>query len=263
MLPLYIIKIGGNVIDNQSTLSQFFQNFASLSGHCILIHGGGALASKLSKELGIIPTMVEGRRITDADTLRIVTMVYAGLVNKSLVAGLQAQNCPAIGLCGADASLITAHQRKIEELDYGFVGDIDHVRGDILQQLLHLNLVPVIAPITHNAKGQLLNTNADTIAASIAMALAAMYQVHLLYCFEKPGVLRSVDDESSLISTLSFSEYQNLRYSGVIHTGMLPKLDNAFATLQAGVHSVYICHVSALPDILQSQGTQTGTRLYL
>lgn len=263
MPPLYIIKIGGNVIDNVPALNQFYTDFASLSTPRVLVHGGGAVASQMSATLGVTPTMIQGRRVTDADTLRIVTMVYAGLINKTIVAGLQAAHCPAIGLCGADASIITAHRRKTEEIDYGFVGDIDEVRGDILHKFLESGLLPVIAPITHDGAGQLLNTNADTIAARVAVALTRRYEVTLVYCFEKPGVLRSVEDESSVISMLSYTEYQDLQRSGVIHSGMLPKLDNAFDTLRKGVASVIICQASALHDAVQSHNTAIGTRLHL
>ena len=248
MGKLYIIKIGGNIIDDEQKLKSFLQTFAYCFSprqetRAILVHGGGKLATKLAVQLGVEQQVIDGRRITDAETLKIVTMVYAGLINKTIVAQLQANGCNAIGLCGADGNLIPAVKRPLKnDIDYGYVGDIinEELATGNWQLFLHNNFVPVIAPITHNKEGQLLNTNADTIAQEIAQAMSAFYEVHLIYCLEKPGVLLNTNDETSVINAINLSYYKELKEKQVIFAGMIPKLDNAFAALNKGVHRVVI-----------------------
>src|SRR3954463_5619097 len=211
MDKLYIIKIGGNIIDDEAKLAAFLQSFASIQSPKILVHGGGKLATKLAAQLGIEQQIIEGRRITDAETLKIVTMVYAGLINKNIVAQLQANNCNAIGLCGADGNVIQAHKRQHPSIDYGFVGDVDTVNTALLQSLIEREINVVLAPITHNKEGLLLNTNADTIAQEIAQAMSALYDVHLVYSFEKAGVLLDVNDENTVIPILTKQYYEELK----------------------------------------------------
>jgi acetylglutamate kinase len=245
---LRILKIGGNVLADPAKLDPVLQLFAQWTGPAILVHGGGKRATELARSLGIEAQMVEGRRITDAAMLEIVTMVYAGLLNTNLVAQLQAKGCNAIGLSGADGNTIRAHKRIVRELDYGFAGDIDEVNVASIQALLRADLRPVFCAITHDQKGQLLNTNADTIAASLATALAPFFSVSLQYCFEKAGVLREATDDSSVIPVLNPTEYAALKARGAIHSGMIPKLDNAFAALSAGVREVIIGHSQSLAE---------------
>ena len=257
-----IVKIGGNIIDDENKLNQFLQDFAQLPDRKILIHGGGKIATEVAKGLGIEAQMVEGRRITDAEMLRVVTMVYGGLVNKNIVAKLQAFGCNAIGLTGADANIIPAQKRPVKTIDFGYVGDIsvEKVQGKNLQLFLENNLTPVIAPLTHDEKGNLLNTNADTIASTIAVALANIFETNLTYCFEKKGVLTNVEDEHSVIHQITKATYQTLKQNGTIVQGMIPKLDNAFSAIDAGVKSVHICHAD---DILRILGKKekAGTEL--
>jgi acetylglutamate kinase len=262
MQDLKIIKIGGNVIDHEEKLQAFLRDFAQLPGLKVLVHGGGKLASDLSRTLGIAPQLVEGRRITDEATLRVVTMVYAGLINKNLVARLQAHGTNALGLTGADANIIPATKRQAGAIDYGFAGDIntEELSGDPLARFLEQGLTPVVAPITHNGQGQLLNTNADTIASSLAVALSRHFSVQLVYCFEKAGVLLDVNDEDTLIPHLTPAEYGRLKEQGVIAAGMVPKLDNAYAAIRAGVTSVRICHADALKRLAAGE-EQAGTVL--
>src|SRR4029079_451108 len=208
MDKLFIIKIGGDIIYDEIKLSSFFKNFSSLDAKKILIHGGGKLATKLAEKLGVEQKRVDGRRITDGETLKIVTMVYAGYINKNIVAQLQSYDCNAIGLCGADGDAILAHKRNHPVIDYGFVGDIDAVNTNLLRSLLEQNISIVFASLTHDQKGQLLNTNADTIAQELAKALSTLYDVQLIYSFEKAGVLLDADDDSTVISTLNPSRYQ-------------------------------------------------------
>lgn len=255
-MKVHVIKIGGNIIDEETKLSSFLQAFASIEGKKILVHGGGKLATKLADQLGIQQQLIDGRRITDAETLKIVTMVYAGYINKNIVAQLQAKGCNAIGLSGADGNLIMAHKRKHASIDYGFVGDIDSVNTNLLQNLLETGISVVVAPITHNANGQLLNTNADTIAQEIAKALSGSYEVQLVYSFEKKGVLLDVDDEKSVIPKITPSYYAELKAKQLIFAGMIPKLDNAFAALQNGVKRVIIGRTEELDDLLIGK---TGT----
>lgn len=258
---LYIIKIGGNVIDNSENLHYFLKDFAALRGKKILIHGGGKLATEMSRSMGIEPKMIEGRRITDIDTLRVVTMVYAGLINKNIVAQLQTAGCNALGLTGADGNLIRASKRPVKETDYGLVGDLFEGSVDTtsLNALLSAGFFPVFSAITHDGQGQLLNTNADTIAAGLALAMAGTFNVSLVYCFEKKGVLKDVNDEDSVIREISAAEFESLKQQQVVAGGMLPKLQNAFSAISNGVAEVYIGRSDELP--LLREGI-FGTRLF-
>ena len=241
---LKIFKIGGGIIDDEAQLGHFLTELARIPSRKILVHGGGKGASQMLQSLGIEPQMVQGRRITDAATLDIVTMFYAGKTNKQVVAGLQAAGVNALGLSGADGNAIRAVRRPVKDIDYGFVGDLPEgsVEAGLLGTLLEAGLTPVLCAITHDGQGQLLNTNADTIASVLACALAPHYAVELHYCFEKDGVLRDVDDDASVIPQITAAEYQQLKAAGIIAAGMVPKLDNAFAALEAGVERVVIEH---------------------
>lgn len=240
MEKISIIKIGGNIIDNEANLASFLNAYAAVEGKKILIHGGGKLATKMAADLNIPQQMVDGRRITDAATLKIVTMVYAGYINKNIVAALQSKNIQALGICGADANIIRAHKRINASTDYGFVGDIDVVDSKKIIQLLEAGLSLVIAPITHDGAGQLLNTNADTMAQAIATAVSSMYEVSLVYSFEKKGVLSDIQNNDSVIPVINPENYTSLKASGQVNEGMIPKLDNAFEALQKGVNRVII-----------------------
>ncbi len=250
---LYVVKIGGNIIDDDEKLFSFLEVFASVKGKKILVHGGGKLATKLAEQMGIEQKLVDGRRITDAETLKVVTMVYGGYINKMIVAKLQALNCNAIGLSGADANIISAHKRIHPTIDYGFVGDIDSVNAGFLQNILEQNISIVLAPLTHDQKGQILNTNADTIAQEVAKALGNMYNVHLIYSFEKSGVLMNAEDDSSVIKKISPASYKELKAQQVIFAGMIPKLDNAFAAISSGVKRVVIGKAEELPLLITGQ----------
>jgi acetylglutamate kinase len=248
MSYLVIVKIGGNVIDDDHALERFVRDFSTIKGEKILVHGGGRIATTIADKLGIKSQYVDGRRITDSATIDVVTMVYAGLVNKRIVAMLQKHNCNAIGLSGADANVIAGSKRPVKEIDYGFVGDIDpnSVAVDSLKKFLDMRLVPVVAPIVHDQNGQLLNTNADTIASVLAVALSRWYQVKLVYCFEKQGVLASVEDDSTVVTTLTKEIYNDLRVSGNLFSGIIPKIDNAFNAIDDGVSEVLIGSASDL-----------------
>jgi acetylglutamate kinase len=246
---LYIIKIGGNVIDNTAKLKLFLSNYASLQGKKILIHGGGKVATQLADKLGLEVQMHNGRRITDQAMLEVVQMVYAGLINKNIVAQLQAYQCNTIGLTGADLNVISANKRPVKEVDYGWVGDVKHVNQKALSDLLANNYMPVIAPLTHDGAGNMLNTNADTIASETAIAMSAVYETHLLYCFEKKGVLTDVNDENSVIPLLNEENYAIYLSQNVIFAGMIPKLDNAFAALRRGVKQVVILEADSLSNL--------------
>lgn len=243
---LSIVKIGGNVIENKAALSSFLAAFAKLEGLKILVHGGGKLATELGKKLGIASELVGGRRITDAQSLDVITMVYGGLVNKNIVAQLQANHCNAIGLSGADADTIQAHKRPIKEIDFGYVGDVDSVNAETVQKLLEANLTPVFCAITHDQNGQLLNTNADTIASEIAVGMSTTYETTLNYCFEKKGVLQNINDEDSVIQHIDSTSYKQLLEQKIIADGMLPKLENCFHALSKNVHEVRIGDISML-----------------
>jgi len=253
---LTVVKVGGGVLEDVSSLAGFLDRFVALPGLKILVHGGGRVATKLSEQLNIETKLVEGRRITDANTIDIVTMVYGGLINKKTVASLQARGCNAGGFTGADMNLISAGIRPVKEIDYGFVGDVKQVNDQILKTLLNSGITPVIAPLTHDGKGQLLNTNADTIASEIAGALSKHYEISLVFCFEKPGVLSDSNDENSVIPHLHPSTYQSFKEQGIIHSGMIPKIDNSFDALQKGVKLVIITSAATL-DI------HSGTRISL
>lgn len=256
MQKLFIIKIGGNVIDDELMLSQFIKDFAAVNDNKILIHGGGKIATALAKKLNIEQHLVDGRRLTNTATLKVITMVFAGLINKTIIAGLQAHNCNALGLTGADANVILSHKKVKESIDYGFVGVVDTVNTQFLQLLLEHRYVPVIAPLTHDGHGQLLNTNADTIAQEIAVHMSKLYEVTLVYCFEKNGVLRNIDEEDSVIRHLNHSSYESLKSSGGIDGGMIPKLDNAFAALNFGIVKVLIGNSAFLQSLIsQDAGT--------
>lgn len=256
MEQLFIIKIGGNVIDNADELQKFLSDFALIRSPKILVHGGGKIATRLGDQLGIVSRYVDGRRITDDDTIDLVTMVYAGLVNKKMVAQLQALQCNAMGITGADGNLLPAFKRPVKEIDYGWVGDIkvENIPADRWQLLISHGIVPVLAPLTHDAEGHMLNTNADTMAASIAVALSPYYNTRLIYCFEKKGVLEFVEDDHSVIRNMSKSTYAQLKSDQKLFAGILPKLDNAFAAIDAGVKEVLIGHAH---DLLQNTSSNT------
>ncbi|WP_440133632.1 acetylglutamate kinase [Chitinophaga sancti] len=259
MIDLFVIKVGGNVIDNPALLDTFLQKFSKIQGKKILIHGGGKIATRIGNKLGIESKYVDGRRITDAETIDVVTMVYGGLVNKQLVAKLQAFACNAIGMTGADANIIPAVKRPVKEIDYGFVGDInnDQVQATPLKALLEANLTPVFASLTHDGKGQILNTNADTIAAALAIAMSKVYNVRLIYCFEKKGVLHDAQDDNAVINLIDRQIYNELLADGVLTDGILPKLNNAFAAIESGVNEVLIGHAD---DVLSNTSdTVAGT----
>lgn len=249
MEKLYIIKIGGNVIDNSEKLHLFLKNFSLLKGKKILIHGGGKIATQVADKLGLEVKMHNGRRITDQAMLEVVQMVYGGLVNKNIVSILQSLGCNAVGLTGADLNIISAVKRPVKEIDYGFVGDVTQVNQKAISGLLENDYVPILAPLTHDGKGNMLNTNADTIASETAIAMSSIYQTHLLYCFEKKGVLKDVNDESSVISSLNEKNYAEYLAQNVIFAGMIPKLDNAFSALKKGVREVVILEADNLPNI--------------
>ena len=263
-MKLTLVKVGGAIVENADSLSSLLDKFASIEGHKVLVHGGGRSATRIAERLGLPQQMVAGRRVTDADTLRVVTMVYAGLVNKNIVAQLQARGINALGLTGADMNVISSHRRppkqvrmddgSTQTVDYGFVGDIDQVNADLLSDLIAKGVVPVMCPIGHDTQGSLLNTNADTIAAEVAKALARNFEVTLVYCFEKRGVLRDADDDDSVISCITQAEFPVLVEQGIVSGGMLPKLENAFDAIRAGVHEVVITRADALDH--PSEGTR-------
>lgn len=251
MQKLTLVKVGGKVVEEADSLRDFLLLFSKIKGLKVLIHGGGRLATALAARLGLEAKMVEGRRITDQAMLEVVTMVYGGLVNKNIVAALQAMGINAIGLTGADLNYMQSVKRPVREIDYGFVGDVTSVRTDEINLLIDKGVVPVLAPLTHDCKGQLLNTNADTIAAEAAVAFSRDYETELVYCFEKPGVLRNAEDDNSVISSLNYAEFKRLQAGGAIHTGMIPKLDNSFDAIKRGVSQIRITNIPGL----QSGGT--------
>ena len=242
MEQLFVIKIGGNVIDDPEKLQKFLSTFAGVKGKKILVHGGGKIATKIGQGLGLEPHYHQGRRITDDATIDLVTMVYGGLVNKKIVASLQALRANAIGLTGADANVIPAVKRPVKEIDFGWVGDIrqDHVNTELLHSLLQQDIIPVFAALTHDGHGHMLNTNADTIASVLAVSLSGQFEVRLIYCFEKKGVLLDVEDEKSVIRKIDQVLYQQLLSEQKLFEGIIPKIDNAFAAINSGVREVLI-----------------------
>ena len=246
MEKLTIIKVGGKIVEEQESLQRLLADFKSISGNKILVHGGGRSATAMAAKLGIETKMVEGRRITDKEMLDVVTMVYGGLVNKSIVAGLQALGCNAVGFTGADMDIIRSVKRPVKDIDYGFVGDVIDVNTKELSIMMDQGIAPVMAPLTHDGKGQLLNTNADTIASELAMALANHFKVRLIYCFEKDGILSNPDDDSSVIYELDSKLYNEYKNDGTIAAGMIPKLDNSFKALHNGVSEVVITNANNL-----------------
>ena len=258
---LNIIKIGGNVIDNSENLYHFLKDFKDLEGYKILVHGGGKIATQVSESLGIEARMVDGRRITDVETLRVVTMVYGGLVNKNIVAQLQRFGTNAIGLTGADGNLIKARKRPVKTIDYGFVGDLfdGSINSTGITSLLEAGFTPVFSALTHDGDGQLLNTNADTIASALAVAMSGTFETTLIYCFEKSGVLMDVNDDESVIREIDPARYEELKIQQIIHSGMLPKLDNAFTAIACGVKAVVIGRSDDLGNMRENK--PFGTRL--
>ena len=244
---LTIVKVGGAVVEDELQLTQLLRNFAAIDGAKILVHGGGRRATKVAAALGIETKMVDGRRITDAEMLEVVTMVYGGLVNKHVVAGLQALGVDAIGLCGADGDIICSVKRPLKNgIDYGFVGDVKKTDGAKIAHFIDKNLVPVIAPLTHDGQGNILNTNADTMASETAKALAQLYDVTLIFAFEKPGVLSNPDDDSSVIPVINHADFERYKADGTISGGMLPKIENALGAVEAGVSQVIITLATAI-----------------
>lgn len=252
MEKLTLIKVGGKIVEEADTLKHLLRDFAAIEGYKVLVHGGGRSATKIASQLGIESKMVNGRRITDADMLHVVTMVYGGLVNKNIVAGLQALDVNALGLTGADMNIMRSEKRPVAEVDYGFVGDVKEVNADLLATLIKQGILPVLAPLTHDKKGNMLNTNADTIAGETAKALAKHFDVTLMFCFEKKGVLLDENDDDSVIPELSWEEFQHYVEEGVIQGGMIPKLENAFQAIDAGVKEVIITKAS---EIEKGNGT--------
>ena len=255
MKILKIIKIGGHIIDNDNALATFLNEFAKLEGPKLLVHGGGKLATRLAKQMNVPINMHEGRRITDADTLDIITMVYAGKINKTIVAQLQANRCNAIGFSGADANAIVSDKRPVKSINYGFVGDVKDVHTDTLEVLLNHGITPVFCAITHDGNGQLLNTNADTVASELAIGFAKQFQSELYYCFEKNGVLKDIYNDDSVIENIDKNTYQQLIDNGSISNGMLPKLNNCFHAIKNNVHKVCI----GTPQMLFTPSTKHTT----
>lgn len=254
MQELSIVKVGGKIIDDKKLLAGFLDSFREIKGAKILVHGGGKVATQLSEKLGLKVKMIDGRRITDQSTLSIAVSTYAGLINKTIVAQLQSLGCQAIGLSGADANIIQSHKREVKDIDYGFVGDIDMVDHEFLHQLIKMNIVPVLCPITHDNKGQLLNTNADSIAAKVTKAMTAIYKVKLKYCFEYNGVLGDLNDPNSMLDVVTKEESDAYIKSGVFAGGMIPKVENAFDALENGAHAVNICGIYYVNE--DNPGTQ-------
>ena len=244
---LTIVKVGGAVVEDEAQLTQLLKDFAAIKGPKILVHGGGRRATKVAAALGIETKMVDGRRITDAEMLEVVTMVYGGLVNKHVVAGLQSLGVDAIGLCGADGDIIRSVKRPLKNgIDYGFVGDVKKADGEKMAHFIGENLVPVVAPLTHDGQGNILNTNADTMASEVAKAMAPLYDVTLIFSFEKKGVLSNPDDDESVIPTITRADFERYKADGTISGGMLPKIENALAAVEAGVNQVIITLATAI-----------------
>ena len=243
---LTIVKVGGKIVEEEESLARLLADFAAIDGHKLLVHGGGRSATRIAAQLGIESQMVNGRRITDAEMLKVVTMVYGGLVNKSIVAGLQAKGVNALGLTGADMKVIRSVKRPVKDVDYGFVGDVEKVDAALLGDLIARGIVPVMAPLTHDGDGHMLNTNADTIAGETAKALAAQFDVTLMYCFEKKGVLSDENDDDSVIPHIDRKRFEALVADGTIQGGMIPKIENSLSAVEAGVSRVIITLASAI-----------------
>ncbi len=246
MQKLTVIKVGGKIVEDEASLARLLHDFSAVEGYKVLVHGGGRSATKIAAQLGIESQMIGGRRVTDADMLNVVTMVYGGLVNKNIVARLQACGINALGLTGADMNVMQSHKRPVKDVDYGFVGDVDKCDGSILTKLINEGIVPVMAPLTHDGKGSLLNTNADTIAGETAKALALYFDVTLIYCFEKPGVLHDENNDNSVIPHIGESDFTRLVSEGIIQGGMIPKIENALSAVRAGVKQVIITKADAI-----------------
>lgn len=255
MEKLTLIKVGGKIVEEPDTLQQLLRDFSSIDGYKVLVHGGGRSATKIASQLGIESQMVNGRRITDAEMLKVVTMVYGGLVNKNIVAGLQALQVNALGLTGADMNIMRSDKRPVKDVDYGFVGDVKEVNADVLASQIKQGIVPVLAPLTHDKQGHMLNTNADTIAGEAAKALAKYFDVTLMFCFEKKGVLLNEQDDESVIPEIDRVSFQKYVDEGIIQGGMIPKLENAFQAIDAGVKQVIITQASEIHK-------NTGTRVH-
>ena len=252
-----VIKVGGKIVEEQSSLGNLLDRFTAIEGRKVLIHGGGRSATQMAERLGIESRMVAGRRITDEATLQVVTMVYGGLVNKGIVAQLQARGANALGLTGADCNIIKAHKRPVKDIDYGFVGDVEHADGEMLCKLIEQGILPVVAPLTHDGKGNMLNTNADTMAAETAKALSPYYDVTLMYCFEFPGVMRNPDDADSVISSITAETFKELVADGTVSGGMIPKIENALDAIANGVTKVIITKADAIDG---TKGTHITAR---
>ncbi len=257
MEKLTIVKVGGKIVEDKKSLDMLLADFSSIQGKKLLVHGGGRSATQLAAKLGIETKMIDGRRITDDNMLEVVTMVYGGLVNKRIVAGLQASGINALGLTGADMNIILSEKRKPSPIDFGWVGDVRHADGKTLSHIINTGIVPIIAPLTHDGQGNILNTNADTMAAETAKSLAGYFDVTLVFCFEKEGVLLDENDDASVITSLDQENYASLKAKGIVSGGMIPKLDNAFATLDAGVKKVLITRADNLKDFTR------GTHMHL
>lgn len=253
MEKLTLIKVGGKIVEEPETLQQLLRDFSSIEGYKVLVHGGGRSATKVAAQLGIESKMVNGRRITDADMLNVVTMVYGGLVNKNIVAALQSLGINALGLTGADMNIMRSDKRPVKDVDYGFVGDVKEVNADLLSSLIRQGIVPVLAPLTHDKQGHMLNTNADTIAGEAAKALAKYFDVTLMFCFEKKGVLRDENDDDSVIPEINREAFKEYVEAGIIQGGMIPKLENAYQAIDAGVKEVIITQAS---EIHKNSGTK-------
>ena len=243
---LTVIKVGGKIVEEAETLNRLLTDFSTIPGYKVLVHGGGRSATKIAAQLGIESKMVNGRRITDLETLKVVTMVYGGLVNKNIVAGLQSKGVNAVGLTGADLDVIRSVKRPVKDVDYGFVGDVKYVNSGVLANLISQGFVPVMAPLTHDGEGHMLNTNADTIAGETAKALAQVFDVTLVYCFEKKGVLRDENDDDSVIPVITPELFRQYVAEGVIQGGMIPKLENSFSAVETGVSQVIITSASTI-----------------
>jgi acetylglutamate kinase len=255
MEKLIIVKVGGQIVEEKETLQQLLSDFSNIQGHKVLVHGGGRAATRIASQLGIESKMVNGRRVTDQEMLNVVTMVYGGLVNKQIVAGLQALDVNALGLTGADMNYMRSEKRPVKDVDYGFVGDVKQVNASLLADLIAKGVVPVLAPLTHDKRGNMLNTNADTIAAEAAKALSKHFEVTLVFCFEKKGVLRNPEDDDSVIAEITQALFEKYVADGTIQGGMIPKLENSFDAIRAGVKDVIITKADEL-----GKGTGTTVR---